>query len=153
MPDDIAVDCDSGKKKNILGVSTDFMKDVGKGLAWILTATVAIIVFYFVSERDQEQRVSDNKAKAEASKAKAQKVEERLSDHIKHSIKAFDRSTQTFNKLDDTMRKQHMIISKTREMLSGMNATQEGLKKDNGRLAKAIEELAREVRNSNGHTP
>lgn len=144
MPSATSV-CDPEKKK-ILGMSISFVKDVGRFVAWVISAAVVIVVFYFVSEREQERRVSDNKTKTE-------KTEERLSDHIEHAIKAFDRSTQTFDKLDRTMTAQRTLIREARETLSAVDATQQEIKKENGRLARSIEDLAREVRKRNGEEP
>ena len=138
--------CDPEKKRKILGLSAGFVKDATKFMAWILSATVAIIVFYFLSEAKQEQRISNNKTKAE-------KTEERLSDHIEHATKAFDRATLTFDKLDSTLTEQRTIINETRITLSAVNATQQEIKKENGRLAQSVDELAKEVRERNGNGP
>lgn len=145
MPD-TSVACTPEQKKKILGMSVGFVKDLGKFVAWLLSATLALVAFYFISEAKQELRISDNKTKSE-------KTEERFSDHLTHSTKAFDRTTTTLDKLNSTMEEQRKVISATRETLSGLNATQQEIKRENGRLARSIEELAKEVRKQNGSGP
>ena len=145
MPNNLA-NCDPEKKRKILGVSVNFMKDLGKFMAWIFSATLAIVAFYFVSEAKQELRISDNKTKSE-------KNEGRISDHIETAIAAFERSTKTFDKFDKTMTEQGRLIVEARMTLGVVDATQQEIKRENGRLARSIEALAKEVRKRNGSGP
>ncbi len=138
--------CDVEKKRKILGLNADFMKNAGKFMAWVLIAAVAIISFYFVSEAQQEQRISDNKTKME-------KTEERVSNHIRHAAETFARSSKILEKFDNTMTEQRVLIRETREVLIGLSSTQREIKRENGRLAKSVEVLAAEVRKRNGAMP
>ena len=125
-----------------------------KNLAYIagLAGTVVLVLWQWQRAQDndlsQEARElrKDIKSNGEAIYANGKvigRTVEATSNHEKHA-------TEVFKDFKETLKEQRKLISDTRETLSGVNATQEAIKEENGRLARSIEGLTDEVRRSNG---
>ena len=110
-----------------------------KFLLYIVGLSSAVMLFVWRSQAAQDAEIEVNGRAVGAVKGVQQ-------EHLKQS-------TETFREFKECLTEQRKAIASTRETMSAVRATQEAIKNENGRLSRAVEKLAEEVRKANGGVP
>lgn len=104
----------------------------------VVAACCAGLLVIWRSQATQDKEIAQNGKNITA-----------VSTELKGEVK---RSTEAYQRFDRTLTNHGHILADTRETLSGVQAMQQAIKEENGRLTKSIEHLADELR-KNGRDP